>query len=407
MVSKSTAQTRSNFATTNRSDYRAVGVWVKNFTPCIIFESYDRNFITEATITNVSGTLTGTVVITRGYDSDNPKDFHVTELNQRTLMSWLNDDYKSKLFVKGKSTTIATQYDGTVEDLERDSLDEVILCSDNKTLYAHKKVLQYTGDSFAAVTDNDNNIDYDANNHVQLGWLKSTKPQLALRLDDSLISQYTLWYPWFTARGWNKVTLSANTGFIEDGTPEDVMTYAQVKELQDAGWEINNHSDSIDNAQYWTPDNAIANITDCETKLLAAGIVQKGLNVITPHNYTGLNQSVKRWIIRNRRAMWYVRVPRTEELTEYEVIDKSLLNSMITDAASTVYDLSTDAGLNLLKAQIDIAAANNRICSWFCHAYSAAIVDRYEDAVEYALAQGLTMVTYSEALDNCKYLPLD
>lgn len=80
---------------------------------------------------------------------------------------------------------------------------------------------------------------------------KSSTGYLTLWFDDAWLSQYLLAYPILKTYGF-KAALAVPTGVIE--TP-NYMNWAQLRVLQDAGWEITNHSVKHDcTMQNWSSD---------------------------------------------------------------------------------------------------------------------------------------------------------
>lgn len=85
------------------------------------------------------------------YDAGNVKDFHISEINFKTLIGWLNTGYAGKFYPKVQVNSIN----------DRKLLKELILYDTDKTGDNEVKILKYTGDIAEAVTDESGNYVYD------------------------------------------------------------------------------------------------------------------------------------------------------------------------------------------------------------------------------------------------------
>ena len=87
------------------------------------------------------------------YDVSNPKDFHITELNFKTLISYLNTGYAGMLYLKVRLNSII--------EADREVLTEVLLYPVDKTGNDEISILKYTGDISQAVVDGDGQYVFD------------------------------------------------------------------------------------------------------------------------------------------------------------------------------------------------------------------------------------------------------
>ena len=85
------------------------------------------------------------------YDSVNTKDFHINNINFKTLIGWLNVGYAGRLFPKVQVNSIT----------DRELLKELILTTDDLTGSLEEKMLKYTGDIAEAVVDESGNTVFD------------------------------------------------------------------------------------------------------------------------------------------------------------------------------------------------------------------------------------------------------
>jgi len=92
------------------------------------------------------------------YDSDNPKDFHIDELEYKTLRSWLNVGYKGMIYLKFSENSIEF----------RERMDEILLYTTDKTNEDQRNCLVYSGDLTQALVDAGGNCTLDANDYVEI-----------------------------------------------------------------------------------------------------------------------------------------------------------------------------------------------------------------------------------------------
>jgi peptidoglycan/xylan/chitin deacetylase (PgdA/CDA1 family) len=240
---------------------------------------------------------------------------------------------------------------------------------------------------------------YDVNNQVQLGYFKSTKAQLSIRIDEVFESSYNNYFPYFTAKG-IKGVFSLNTYTVETGV---YITWAHAIEIYNAGHEIENHTNST-GLGYNTPAEVRADLAAADAAFTAHGIALTHIYCLHSTGY--LNVYARQYVLKNHRAWWACRNPRAEEGTQREIVEKDLLDSMSVYTGALVYDVTTPGGLAACKAQLDIAIAGKRIACTFVHSWEPAEQDGINELIDYFVAAGGEIVTHKQALDNCRYLPL-
>ena len=96
-----------------------------------------------------------------------------------------------------------------------------------------------------------------------------SKPCLVVTFDDGNVTDYTNLYPIMRDRG-VKGTLYITTGFV--GSTETWMTWAQVKELHDAGWDIQDHSRSHVDFKTMTDAELVTQMQDVNNSFVANGL---------------------------------------------------------------------------------------------------------------------------------------
>jgi hypothetical protein len=87
------------------------------------------------------------------YDSAAPKNFHIDNINFKTLIGWLNIGYAGRLFPK--------VYSNSIIENDRERLDEILFTINDLTESNEEKALRYTGDISQAVTDDQGNVLFD------------------------------------------------------------------------------------------------------------------------------------------------------------------------------------------------------------------------------------------------------
>lgn len=92
------------------------------------------------------------------YDSSNPTDFHIDELNQYTISSYLNVGYRGKFY---------NYFDANSID-DRNFMKELMLYGTDKTGQDEIKVLTYTKDIAKAISDGAGSYITDENGYVTL-----------------------------------------------------------------------------------------------------------------------------------------------------------------------------------------------------------------------------------------------
>ncbi len=329
------------------------------------------------------------------YDSSNKKDFHISELNQRTLQEWLNDGYKGRLFIH--------MNDNSIESRDRIILKEIFLYSTDKTGTNHKSILEYTNDAMAAILDTSGDITYSGN-YVALGYLKTTKPMFTLRIDDGYDNAYDDWRSVFNGLNVNP-SMNIHSELV--GTTQALytfMTWAEIRTLISEGWEITS-SGKYDNdwALVWK-DTVAPEVSGSKSTTNNQGII---CNHLIPNKHGMDNISCAYFAHKYNYKTCHVGYDYgSVNGTNPQIIDIWNLCAMSTDLAG-IYNL--DQILNATeiqncKDQIDLCVSGNRWAIFYLHAYNATISAAITEVINYAIAQGVANVTMDEALENTKYL---
>ena len=110
------------------------------------------------------------------------------------------------------------------------------------------------------------------------------KGTVLFTFDDGWEDQYTEAFPILEGAGF-KATAYVNSEFIEDGE-DDFMNLSQVQELNDAGWDIGNHTSTHDDIGHLTDQAHMAQLkeiyTDCANWLIAKDMPRAAYHVAYP-----------------------------------------------------------------------------------------------------------------------------
>lgn len=341
------------------------------------------------------------------YDSSNTKDFHISELNQYTLYTWLNDGYRGMVYIKMKPNSVTMNQGGKSMLREGYEIENIFLYTTDHKGLENKKILTYTKDIFCAVLDGNGAVTYDAEGYVKLGQRKTTKPMIVYRIDDGYLDAYTSWKPLFD--GLNiRASMNIHSSIV--GTTEGeytFMTWAQIKELiSDSGWEICS-SGRYDND--WgtggvTEATVNSEILTSKQEIEAQGII---CNHLVPNKYG----------ITNIATMYYAKLHGYKtchagniygtggHAANPQALDLFNMCALSLDLAGTYFCDKADNATEIaaVKAQIDVAKANNSLIILYFHKYSSFLGDAVTELANYAASEGIYNVTLDEVISDLKY----
>jgi peptidoglycan/xylan/chitin deacetylase (PgdA/CDA1 family) len=343
------------------------------------------------------------------YDASHTKDFHISELNQTTLYGMLNAGYRGKLYVKCDNNSVDDGSENFLRKGTKGVLEEILGYASDKTLTQNKNILTYTGDIMAAVLDVNNAITYDANNYVKLGLLKTTKPMITLRIDDYMPEEFPEWEDMFNDYdivGDIIVNVGRNANPLLNHWGS---TFSHLTELYNTGWGVSSHGMDDDDLSLQAESVAQTEIPESQTILRAKGFScnnfaphKHGINAVWVHRiasqyYTacfGWGESNASLAIANPQRMdiWNARAMPIDLAYPTAIVDQ-------------VTDAQIPAAIAAVKAQIDIAASENRWVILLFHGWTTNKEVALRDIIDYAILKGLTFVTHDQGLANRKYLP--
>jgi hypothetical protein len=341
------------------------------------------------------------------YNSAFPKDFHISKLNQRTLYEWLNVGYKGRLYIKCENNSSEDGSENCLRKGTRGVFQEIILYDNDKTLGNNKKVLTYTNDIIVAVLSG-SSPSYDANNYIKLGYLKTDRPMITLRIDDYDSAEFPAWESMFNEYG-IKGDIQCLVG--RNANPlltYNNMTFSHLKELYDLGWGVSSHG--MDDTDLGNSAESVAEIDIPESQVV---LRSKGFSCrnFAPHRY-GYEAMWVREIASeyfNAHFSWEGGYPETA-VTNPAILDIWDMKSPGIDLSGSfaICDQTTDApiqaGIDKCKAEIDICATENRWVIFTFHGHTTNKEVGMRTIVDYAIANGLSFVTFDQGLANRKYL---
>lgn len=397
----------------NIEAYLAVGLMlVSTFAVdgAISFHAIGGTRITGATIVNATGDLAGTVTQIGHYDASNPKDFHITELNQRILYEWLNDGYRGRLYVHCESKNWDGTYQGSIEDRDRTLLKGIYLYNTDIKGADQYKVLQYTGDAFAVVM-NGAAPTYDAEGYVKIGYLKSPTPALVLSIDDGFQDSLTGWKPAYDALSESCPACTnvhgGNIGGLQDA--RQLMTWAEIAQCAAGGWEVGSHNYQDNDYSSMTFPDVDADVAANKAAIVAQGYPCK---ILVGNRTSCYSPSVHymAWKYGYKASRNYGGVFWSKHGANPKIVDRWHLSALALQGGFPQYDLSgvgdSATEIAAVKAQLDLALADNRIVIFYFHYYTGTndFYLKQLECIQYAMNLGIEIITTETALDRCKYL---
>ena len=338
------------------------------------------------------------------YDATNTKDFHINELNQRTLMNWLNAGYRGRLYINMNPNSVNTAMGG--DALLRDATDliEIILFTADKTGTINKSILTYTGDIFSAVLDDYGDVTYDDDGYVALGVLKTTKPMFTIRIDDGYQNAYDDWRSFFNRLGINP-TMNIHSQLVGTSNGYDFMAWDDIKMLVSEGWEIQSTGQYDNN---WNTDVTQAEheyeLYHSKTEIEIQGIT---CNHLVPNKHGQANMAsryfAKKYGFYTCHCGWeYGDVNGCNPQT----IDKFNLCAMSGDLFGiyNLEDADNTEEIAAVKAQLDDAVTNNAWAIIYIHSWAAQLQAALDEIITYANDIGIEIMTMDKALENIAYL---
>jgi len=224
----------------------------------------------------------------------------------------------------------------------------------------------------------------------------STSPLITIVFDDGIDDVYTDWLP--LCNSLNIIAVSAVvTDLVET---EGYVTWAQLHELENAGWEIASHSKSHlcftgERAGYDRPTNSvvIAELSESQQILSNAGFVCR--NFVWPFGNNDLRA--------RQYASQYYRSARDYAIVdddETEINEDGVnLFSLRSAPGDVRRDITGDEGMNEMKAYVDDIYADNKWLIITFHSYDVDKAIAFQELIEYIQSKNIDIVTIDQGID--------
>jgi hypothetical protein len=390
------------------SGYRIVGEYPASATKVNTMQDCKIRF-TDNFFDRSNATIWGDAARLGYYDASNKKDFHISELNQRTLYEWLNAGYKGRLYVK--------MTDNSIEKWDRKLLSDVFLYATDKTLDSNKTILTYTGDLFAQVLTGFNGTTlYDANDYVHLGYLQSDSAMFTIRFDDGDVDVIDHYYPLLNSLTVPHNMVSVHSSEVGTTGTYEYMDWAELGTLHTNGWDVLDHGyreltlvdyqssldyvDSTYQHMLWSKALIESHGIDCDY-FMGHRHTDLGIHVAYFAHKVGYSANFCTGIdLASQLGAGY-------DAANPKKIDKYLMTGMSGDLTST-YNLDKTPNtteIAAIEAQLDICKSQQRWGIYYFHNYSATIGTALTTVINYAKTNGISLVNATEGFNLCRYLP--
>lgn len=374
----------------------------------IVFESSGSNRMnlrdcklrfTNAFMDRSNTTIWKNAARTGYYDTSNTKDFHISELNQKTIYDWLNDGYKGRLYVDFANNS--------VQNWERGILRQVFLYTTDRLGWDNIDVLSYTGDIICMVTSGKKGI-LDSYGYAKLGTLKTDRPMLTIRIDDGYDDIPTDWKPFFN--NYNiPCIVGIHAALVGTNDTYNFATWQQITEMnvQKENYEIACHNN------YDIDYSSLEYCDSIELDMRNGKTTQDAHNIICRHyignRHSSSNPSVQYFAHKVGFAThmaWGTYGKEGINGTNPQDLDLYRLCCMACDLGGdyNLNDTDNIQEIQNVKDQLDQAISDNAWAILFVHDYKVKVATALAEIFDYAESIGLEFYSINQALQNCRYL---
>jgi len=227
------------------------------------------------------------------------------------------------------------------------------------------------------------------------------KPLLVLTFDDGFETDYSIVYPLLKERG------IVGTSFINGGHvgneqgKQRRMTWDQIKELKQSGWDIQGHTFSHPKLSELTEDEIRQEFILNNNAFKNNGLPEPKH---TAYPYGDHDEGVKNIGKEYRKTLRRTNPSGDYPYNTWDNIDFYNVTALLSDINN--FDLDRK---DRLKKYIDQAIVNDGILVFYSHEFKDNDVSEYEtktdyylEVVDYAIEKGIEFVTISEMYDLVK-----
>lgn len=223
--------------------------------------------------------------------------------------------------------------------------------------------------------------------------------KFVIRLDDAFIDQYTLWKPYFDSHDIN-VMLCVLAG--EVGVDPLYMTWENVIELYNAGWEIAGHGMYTDYGLEEIPEEqAYSEILACKNALIEHGIP---ICNFVPHMYGQNSLFVRRTALElgfKTCHAGYTTGSKIQANDRWVKIDD--IWALRGDLTGGIYQLNDPTGVENTKKEILKASLANRLLITHIHTYDPDVAAGLTEVINYAKSLGVEITTLKDVIEKATF----
>jgi len=219
------------------------------------------------------------------------------------------------------------------------------------------------------------------------------KPFFTICFDDNQQSVHTGWRPFFANKG---IVGCLPIAIFHVGETELVppyMTWEEIHDMEDDGWEIMGHSMTHQAFQTLGEEEARYELSECKRILIEQGF--NPINFAWPlsENVGDENRRICREYYRSSRG-YYSPVENKSPLNEHS------FNPFDIKSAGERVDITTQDGMDWILGLVDQAYDENRWLIWTGHAWTANFETALEEVIDYVQAKGIEILTINEVLNR-------
>jgi len=241
---------------------------------------------------------------------------------------------------------------------------------------------------FAERSGETSNADRSSFSHNLIAADAPAKGMITFLMDDGFVEDYTIMYPMLSAKGYKGV-VAIITNYLDNPDPAR-LNVAQIKTLEDAGWEVMSHTVTHPALATLTEAQVVTELAQSKATLEANGF--KVRNFVYPY---GSHNPMVRKQVRNLYRSGFGTDPNVNKhpLRQFDIY-RVPMGSFVNPGQDTD---------TYYKTWVDRAKNENVWVVFLLHtgpAQQSALQTTYiQNTVDYIQAQGVPVVTGEEGLD--------